>query len=61
MTLVITSSHAKGSIKSDLNQLHSLVVPGPSKNGQISVLGSSVVALMASGIKVIANTSNPTD
>ena len=45
-------SHGHGSVRSDLNLLHSLVVPNFTADGNISILGSSIVALMAHGIKV---------
>ena len=51
-----TVSHLRGSLKSDLNELHSLVVPN---KAQISILGSSVVSLMADGIKVLTLQSYP--
>ena len=50
------TSHRPGSVKSDMALLHSLVVPDfgsqGESSGKISILGNSVVSLMANGIKV---------
>ena len=50
------TSHRPGSVKSDMALLHSLVVPDFGRQGEssgkISILGNSVVSLMANGIKV---------